>query len=86
MALHMEFRHLAAAGVPPLDILRLATADAATTVGAEDVLGTLAPGKLADLVLLDENPLDDIRHTLAIWRIVQGGSVFASRPKVEATV
>ena len=85
-ALHMEFRHLAAAGVAPLDILRLATADAATTVGAEDVLGTLAPGKLADLVLLDENPLDDIRHTLAIWRIVQGGKVFASRPEVEATV
>ena len=84
--LHMEFRHLAAAGVPPLDILRLATADAATTVGAEDVLGTLAPGKLADLVLLDENPLDDIRHTLAIWRIVQGGNVFAARPEVEATV
>ena len=85
--LHMEFRHLAAAGVPPLDILRLAnTADAETTVGAEDVLGTLVPGKLANLVLLDENPLDDIRHTLAIWRIVQGGNVFASRPEVEATV
>ena len=40
--------------------------------------------KLADLVLLDRNPLDDIKHTLSIWRVVQGGRVFASRPEVEA--
>ena len=83
-SLQMELRHLAAAGLAPLDILRMATADAAASLGAEDDLGTLTPGKLADLVLLDKNPLDDIKHTLSIWRVVQGGRVFASRPEVEA--
>ena len=37
---------------------------------------TLEPGKLADIVLLDENPLDDIRNTQSIWRTIKGGWVF----------
>jgi imidazolonepropionase-like amidohydrolase len=78
--LHMELLHLARSGIPPLDVLRLATIGAATTVGAEDVLGTLEPNKLADIVLLDENPLGDIRNTLSVWRVIQGGRVFASEP------
>ncbi len=80
--LHMELRHLARSGIPPLDVLRLATHEAATTVGAGDVLGTLEPGKLADIVLLDANPLLDIRHAMDIWRVIQGGRVFASKPEL----
>lgn len=80
--LHMELWHLARAGIPPLDVLRLATQEAATTVGAGDVLGTLEPGKLADVVLLNANPLLDIRHAMDMWRVIQGGRVFASEPKV----
>jgi hypothetical protein len=34
-------------------------------------------------VLLDENPLDDITNTLSIYRVIQAGRVFASRPEVE---
>jgi imidazolonepropionase-like amidohydrolase len=56
-------------------VLRLATADAAAAVGAED-LGTIAPGKLADLVLLGANPLDDIHNTETIWRVIKGGWLF----------
>jgi predicted amidohydrolase YtcJ len=47
-----------------------------SAVGAGDVLGTLEAGKLADIVLLDANPLENIENTLAIWRVIVGGKVF----------
>jgi len=74
--LHWEFEHLVQAGLPPLEVLRIATQEAAAAVGAEDELGTLEPGKLADLVLLDKNPLEDIKNTQSIWRVIKGGWLF----------
>ena len=44
--------------------------------GAEDHLGTLEVGKLADIVLFDANPLEDIKNTQRIWRVIKGGWVF----------
>ncbi len=81
--LHWELEFLVEAGIPPLDVLRMATQEAAEAVGAEDELGTLEPGKLADLVLLDKNPLEDIKNTQSIWRVIKGGWMFdpeAMRP------
>ena len=75
-SLHWELEHFVQAGLSPLVVLRMATQEAARAVGADDVLGTLAPGKLADLVLLDANPLEDIRNTQTIWRVIKGGWVF----------
>jgi imidazolonepropionase-like amidohydrolase len=75
-SLHWELEHLVEAGLKPLDVLRMATEEAATAVGADRHLGTLAPGKLADIVLLDADPLDKIRNTQAIWRVVKGGLVY----------
>ncbi len=49
-----------------------------------DDLGTLEVGKLADIVLLDANPLEDIKNTQSIWRVIKGGWVFdpeALRPE-----
>jgi len=57
-------------------VLRIATQNAAQAVGAQDDLGTLEPGKLADIVLLDKNPLEDIRNTQTIWRVIKGGWAF----------
>jgi imidazolonepropionase-like amidohydrolase len=75
-SLHWELEHLVEAGLKPLDVLRIATKEAAEAVGADGHLGTLASGNLADIVLLDANPLDNIRNTQAIWRVVKGGWVF----------
>ncbi len=76
VALHWELELLVRAGLTPLEVLRIATLDAAAAVGAEADLGTLEVGKLADIVLLDASPLEDIRNTQSIWRVIKGGSVF----------
>lgn len=75
-SLHWELEYFVQAGIPPLEVLRIATQQAAEAVGAQDDLGTLEPGKLADIVLLDKNPLEDIRNTQTIWRVIKGGWVF----------
>jgi imidazolonepropionase-like amidohydrolase len=75
-SLHWELEHLVEAGLRPIDVLRVATEEAAAAVGAGGHIGTLAPGKLADIVLLDADPLKDIRHTQSIWRVIKGGWMF----------
>lgn len=74
-SLHWELARFVQAGLSPLEVLRLATVEAAAAVGAGD-LETLAPGKIADVVLLSADPLQDIHNTEAIWRVVRGGSLF----------
>jgi Tol biopolymer transport system component/imidazolonepropionase-like amidohydrolase len=76
LSLHWELEFFNLAGLTPLETLRLGTVDAAETVGASAHLGTLAPGKLADVVLLDASPLENIQNTMKIWRVIKGGHAF----------
>lgn len=76
LSLHWELEFFNMAGLTPLETLRMGTVDAAETVGAAAYLGTLAPGKLADVVLLDANPLENIQNTLKIWQVIKGGQAF----------
>lgn len=76
VSLHWELEHFVQAGIPPMEVLRFATQGGAAAVGADKDLGTLEPGKLADIVLLDANPLEDIKNTQTIWRVIKGGWVF----------
>jgi hypothetical protein len=73
--LHDELALLVASGVSPLAALQSATVNPAKVIKRQDELGTVAPGKLADLVLLDANPLVDIRNTRRITAVVLGGRV-----------
>jgi cytosine/adenosine deaminase-related metal-dependent hydrolase len=57
-------------------VLHAATAGSAETIGRLDDLGTLEPGKLADLVILDRDPLADIRNTMAIAAVMRGGTLY----------
>ncbi len=60
---HWEMWSLAAGGLTPMETLRAATLHGAAIVGLAQDLGSIEAGKLADLVVLDANPLDDIRNT-----------------------
>jgi imidazolonepropionase-like amidohydrolase/WD40 repeat protein len=72
-ATHWEMEHLVEAGIPPLAVLRAATLGAAEALGAEAQLGSIEGGKLADLVILDADPLADIHNTTLIWRVSKAG-------------
>jgi imidazolonepropionase-like amidohydrolase len=72
-ALHTELEELVASGLTPAEALTAATSTAARVLGVEQDIGTIAPGRIADLVILDADPLSDIRNTRRIWRVIQGG-------------
>jgi imidazolonepropionase-like amidohydrolase len=69
----MELEELVAAGLTPAQAIHAATGGASRILGAEKDLGTIEVGKWADLILLDANPLLDIRNTRKIWRVMQYG-------------
>ena len=70
---HDELALFVESGLTPAEALRAATLAPARFLGKADTLGTVAKGKLADLVLLDANPLADIHNTLKIRAVVIGG-------------
>lgn len=75
-SLHDELGFLVQAGLSPADALRTATLNPARFLGREKDLGTVENGKLADLVLLDANPLDDIANTTRIAAVVYRGKLY----------
>ena len=69
-AAHREMELLAAAGISTADIIRIATLNGAKFLGKEDQLGSIEEGKLADLVLLDADPIADINNAEKIHAAV----------------
>jgi imidazolonepropionase-like amidohydrolase len=72
-SLHEELQRFVATGFTPMEALQTATLNPAKFLGMEDRLGTIEKGKLADLVLLNANPLDDIRNTRKIAAVIVNG-------------
>jgi imidazolonepropionase-like amidohydrolase len=81
-SLHEELQRFVAAGFTPMEALQTATLNPAKFLGMEDRLGTIEKGKVADLVLLDANPLDDIRNTQKIAAVIVNGR-YLSRAKLD---
>jgi imidazolonepropionase-like amidohydrolase len=72
-----EIEIMTQAGLSPLQVLRSATSNGAKAMGMEREIGTLAPGKLADLVILDADPLASMMNLSRIHRVIKDGKVFA---------
>ena len=80
IASHMELVLYVESAMDPIDALRSATSTAAAVIGRQDTLGQIKAGMYADLVILEENPLSDIRNIRTIWAVLIGGE-FAVSPR-----
>jgi hypothetical protein len=75
ISLHIELEAYVNAGFTPFQALKTATVNTATLLNAQNDLGTIEPGKLADMVIVDGNPLTNIRDTTRVKRVIKNGDV-----------
>ena len=75
-AYHRELLAMTYAGLPPATVLRAATINGARALGVDDRLGSVEPGKLADLVIVSGNPVDDIKAARDVRYVVKDGVVY----------
>ncbi|MDH3732439.1 MAG: amidohydrolase family protein [Gemmatimonadota bacterium] len=74
-SLHHEMELLVESGMTPAEVLTAATLENARILRQDDEIGSIEPGRLADLILLDADPLEDIRNSRRIRHVVRGGRV-----------
>jgi len=74
-SLHREIELLAETGIPNIEVIKIATLNGAMGLGLDHVKGSVEVGKTADLVLLNQNPLDDIRATRSIVWVMKAGTI-----------
>jgi len=79
LASHWEMWSFARGGMSNVQALRTATTEPARHLGFEKDIGSLEKGKLADLVILSDNPLDDIRNTDKVEHVMIGGRLYESK-------
>jgi hypothetical protein len=74
--LHHELELYVQAGIPPAEVLRMATWTPALVMGVDKDRGVIAPGKLADMILVDGDPTKNIRDINNITTVIKGGKVY----------
>src|SRR6185312_4482011 len=76
LGLQNELALLVESGLSPLAALQAATVTAADALGQSDVLGALEPGKIADIVVLEGDPLEHIQNARRVRKVIKAGRVF----------
>jgi imidazolonepropionase-like amidohydrolase len=76
LQVHWEMWAMASGGMTNLGVLRVATLESAKAIGLDSEIGSIEVGKLADLVVMDLNPLDEIVHTNSISRVMVNGTLY----------
>jgi imidazolonepropionase-like amidohydrolase len=74
-ALPLDMAMMVELGLPPMAVIQAATARAAECIGCRDTLGTIEPGKLADLVVVDGDPLQDMQVLQQVALVIKGGKI-----------
>jgi imidazolonepropionase-like amidohydrolase len=74
-SLHHELEILVEAGIPPLEVIKIATRNGAQALGIEEDVGTIEPRKQADMIILSDSPVDDISNTKKIEAVVNNGHI-----------
>jgi imidazolonepropionase-like amidohydrolase/Tol biopolymer transport system component len=85
LAAHWELWMLGQGGMTPLEAIRAGTLHGAQYLGLDRDLGSLEPGKLADLAILDGDPRADLRHTARVAMVMIGGRLFDANTMAEIT-
>jgi imidazolonepropionase-like amidohydrolase len=83
-SIHREMRLMQQSGLTPLEVLRSATTNGANALRLEGKTGAVAPGMLADLVILDADPLADVSNLARVYRTIKGGVVYDPEALMEA--
>jgi imidazolonepropionase-like amidohydrolase len=78
-------RQIGLSGIPAFEIIKIATLNAAIFLGKEDELGSIEPGKLADMVLLNADPTEDIANVKQIAMVIKGGAII-DRTKLDLPI
>jgi imidazolonepropionase-like amidohydrolase len=72
-SLHHDLEILVEAGIPPLEVIKIATRNGAQALGIENDVGTIEPGKQADMIILSGNPVDGMSNTKKIEAVINNG-------------
>jgi imidazolonepropionase-like amidohydrolase len=83
-SIHREMKMMVESGLTPLEVLRSATVGGARVLGLEDEAGEIEAGRLADLLILDADPLADIGNLVKVHRIIKGGVVYDPEALMES--
>lgn len=73
---HWELWSIQSGGMPEMDALKVATILGAKAIGLSKDIGSIEEGKLADLIIMDKNPLDDIRNTNTVFQVMKNGRLY----------
>ncbi len=77
MSLHEELRHMVRCGMQPIEAIQAATTNPALYFDMENEIGRVKQNYIADLIILDKNPLDDIKNTLTIHAVIKNGKYWS---------
>jgi imidazolonepropionase-like amidohydrolase len=83
-SIHREMKMMMESGLTPLEVLRSATVNGARALGLAEQAGEVEAGRLADLVILDADPLEDIGNLTKVYRTIKGGVVYDPEALMES--